>query len=226
MAPTSIDGTEITGATIDGQDVSEITVDGETVFTAIPDIGVWQSEDSSAEFYEDNATVAANETQVSIDKDGEQALIDAILDRASYKDEQNVTDVDSNITISGPRGADVVFSWNVVSGRYKAEHKIEFGSTNSDMQTGIMVLGPWDISSADTLRYTIEASGSLTASVGIAVADEDGTSADVQDSVIDSTITGGSLDVSGLSGDKEVVVGSSGETNVDAFGRNVDIYFE
>ena len=40
MAPTSIDGTEITGATIDGQDVSEITVDGETVFTAIPDSGV------------------------------------------------------------------------------------------------------------------------------------------------------------------------------------------
>lgn len=37
MAPTSIDGNEITGATIDGQDVSEITVDGQTVFTAIPD---------------------------------------------------------------------------------------------------------------------------------------------------------------------------------------------
>jgi len=37
MAPTNIDGTEITGATIDGQDVSEITVDGDTVFTAIPD---------------------------------------------------------------------------------------------------------------------------------------------------------------------------------------------
>lgn len=38
MAPTSIDGNEITGATIDGQDVSEITVDGQTVFTAIPDV--------------------------------------------------------------------------------------------------------------------------------------------------------------------------------------------
>jgi hypothetical protein len=37
MPPTSIDGSEITGATIDGQDVSEITVDGQTVFTAIPD---------------------------------------------------------------------------------------------------------------------------------------------------------------------------------------------
>jgi hypothetical protein len=36
--PTSIDGTEITGATIDGTDVQEITVDGQTVFSAGPDI--------------------------------------------------------------------------------------------------------------------------------------------------------------------------------------------
>jgi len=34
--PTSIDGTDITGATIDGQDVQEITIDGQTVFTAQP----------------------------------------------------------------------------------------------------------------------------------------------------------------------------------------------
>jgi len=38
MIPTSIDGTDITGATIDGTDVQEITVDGDTVFTAAPDI--------------------------------------------------------------------------------------------------------------------------------------------------------------------------------------------
>jgi len=36
MIPTSIDGTDITGATIDGTDVTEITVDGQTVFTAGP----------------------------------------------------------------------------------------------------------------------------------------------------------------------------------------------
>jgi len=36
MPPTSIDGTDITGATIDGTDVTEITVDGQTVFTAGP----------------------------------------------------------------------------------------------------------------------------------------------------------------------------------------------
>jgi len=36
MPPTSIDGTDITGATIDGTDVTEITVDGQTVFSGIP----------------------------------------------------------------------------------------------------------------------------------------------------------------------------------------------
>jgi len=35
MPPTSIDGTDITGATIDGTDVTEITVDGDTVFSAV-----------------------------------------------------------------------------------------------------------------------------------------------------------------------------------------------
>jgi len=36
IPPTSIDGTDITGATIDGTDVKEITVDGQTVFSAGP----------------------------------------------------------------------------------------------------------------------------------------------------------------------------------------------
>jgi hypothetical protein len=34
IPPTSIDGTDITGATIDGTEVTEITVDGDTVFSA------------------------------------------------------------------------------------------------------------------------------------------------------------------------------------------------
>jgi WD40 repeat protein len=36
IPPTSIDGTDITGATIDGTDVTEITVDGDVVFSAGP----------------------------------------------------------------------------------------------------------------------------------------------------------------------------------------------
>jgi len=38
IPPTSIDGTDITGATIDGTDVQEITVDGDVVFSAVPPI--------------------------------------------------------------------------------------------------------------------------------------------------------------------------------------------
>ena len=38
IPPTSIDGTDITGATIDGTDVTEITVDGDVVFSAGPTI--------------------------------------------------------------------------------------------------------------------------------------------------------------------------------------------
>jgi len=50
MPPTSIDGTDITGATIDGQDVQEITVDGQTVFTAatpLPTAGLLHRYDAS-----------------------------------------------------------------------------------------------------------------------------------------------------------------------------------
>jgi hypothetical protein len=36
--PTSIDGTDITGATIDGQDVQSISIDGQEVFTAGPSV--------------------------------------------------------------------------------------------------------------------------------------------------------------------------------------------
>jgi len=45
MIPTSIDGTDITGATIDGTDVQEITVDGDVVFSGIPDTQVYLHDD-------------------------------------------------------------------------------------------------------------------------------------------------------------------------------------
>jgi len=40
IPPTSIDGTDITGATIDGTDVQEITVDGDVVFSAAPPVPI------------------------------------------------------------------------------------------------------------------------------------------------------------------------------------------
>ena len=49
IPPTSIDGTDITGATIDGTDVQEITVDGDVVFSAGPTVTVLDD-------FEDNNT--------------------------------------------------------------------------------------------------------------------------------------------------------------------------
>jgi len=48
MPPTSIDGTDITGATIDGTDVQEITVDGQTVFSALPSTVVTRNPDDDS----------------------------------------------------------------------------------------------------------------------------------------------------------------------------------
>jgi len=47
MPPTSIDGTDISGATIDGTEVSEITVDGDVVFSASQTLNVLAFHDNS-----------------------------------------------------------------------------------------------------------------------------------------------------------------------------------
>ena len=63
IPPTSIDGTDITGATIDGTDVQEITVDGDVVFSAEPQVPTqgllhhwdWSAPSSTTSFVEDLA---------------------------------------------------------------------------------------------------------------------------------------------------------------------------
>lgn len=51
MAPISIDGMDITGATIDGENVSEITVDGDVVWTAIANSMIDDFEDGNLSEY-------------------------------------------------------------------------------------------------------------------------------------------------------------------------------
>ena len=50
IPPTSIDGTDITGATIDGTDVQEITVDGDVVFSSGPDF-ILQPRSNDLQFF-------------------------------------------------------------------------------------------------------------------------------------------------------------------------------
>jgi len=98
MIPTSIDGTDITGATIAGTDVTEITVDGQTVFSAqtLPvaysNLVAWYPFDSS--FYggsnADDVTALFNSGQ-----SGDSTAYDGTVDGATYQASGGVTDVNA-----------------------------------------------------------------------------------------------------------------------------------
>jgi len=67
IPPTSIDGTDITGATIDGTDVQEITVDGDVVFTAVPEslVSRWTLDDADTSGSTCIDTVGNNDGTIS-----------------------------------------------------------------------------------------------------------------------------------------------------------------
>jgi len=97
MIPTSIDGTDITGATIDGTDVQEITVDGQTVFTAGPtlpvaysDLVAWYPFDS-AEYSGSNG----DDVTAILGGSGNDTAFDASVNGATYQSSGGVTDINA-----------------------------------------------------------------------------------------------------------------------------------
>jgi len=101
MPPTSIDGTDITGATIDGTDVQEITVDGDTVFTAetLPvaysNLIIWTPFDSS--FYggsnADDVTALFNPGEA-----GDSTAFDGTVNGSTYASSGGVKDINAGAT--------------------------------------------------------------------------------------------------------------------------------
>ena len=120
MAPTSIDGTEITGATIDGQDVSEITVDGETVFTAIPD---------SAIYYWDPGNFASPWTDEVI---GEDMTINGGLSSNTFSDGSDAV-LGDGVDDYGTAGATDIF-YNSMS----LEIELSTTTTSVDFPFGLL----------------------------------------------------------------------------------------
>jgi len=96
--PTSIDGTDITGATIDGQEVQEITIDGQTVFSAesLPvgysNLIAWYPFDSA--FYggsnADDCTALFNPSQ-----SGDSTAYDGNVNGPTYQASGGVTDINA-----------------------------------------------------------------------------------------------------------------------------------
>jgi len=96
MPPTSIDGTDITGATIDGTDVQEITVDGQTVFTAekIPvafgNLILWYPFDST-----EYGGANADDVTSIIGGSGDDTAYDGTVNGATYQSSAGVTDINA-----------------------------------------------------------------------------------------------------------------------------------
>ena len=97
IPPTSIDGTDITGATIDGTDVQEITVDGDVVFSAGPTLPVaysnliaWYPFDS-AEYGGSNA----DDVTAIIGGSGDDTAYDGTVEGATYQSSSGVTDINA-----------------------------------------------------------------------------------------------------------------------------------
>jgi len=100
IPPTSIDGTDITGATIDGTDVTEITVDGQTVFTAEPsnlpvaysNLVAWYPFDSATYggSNADDVTALFNPAQ-----SGDSTAYDGTVNGATYQSSAGVTDINA-----------------------------------------------------------------------------------------------------------------------------------
>jgi hypothetical protein len=96
MPPTSIDGTDITGATIDGTDVQEITVDGQTVFSAqtLPvaysNLVAWYPFDSATYGGSD-----ADDVTAIIGGSGDDTAYDGTVTGATYQSSGGVTDINA-----------------------------------------------------------------------------------------------------------------------------------
>jgi len=111
MIPTSIDGTDITGATIDGTDVTEITVDGQTVFTAanlpvaFSDMIAWypfESNITDGDEYSDATALFSGA--------GDSTAYDLTDDGAIFESSEGVTDIN--------QGSDSGAFENVNGGEY------------------------------------------------------------------------------------------------------------
>jgi len=98
IPPTSIDGTDITGATIDGTDVTEITVDGQTVFSAAPSNLPVAFSDLIAWYPFDSATyggLEADDVTAIIGGSGDDTAYDGTVDGAIYRSSGGVTDINA-----------------------------------------------------------------------------------------------------------------------------------
>jgi hypothetical protein len=147
--PTSIDGTDITGATIDGQDVQEITIDGQTVFTAGPVaqsnlLAWWRMGDDSGDALKDSATTTdfGDSTPYDFVEEGQSTNETNTLQNGG------VTDIETGANSSA---YDMIADGNLDSPLTNLTSPLTFmGWVNFDSLSGTKALfGDWNSGSSD-----------------------------------------------------------------------------
>jgi len=187
MPPTSIDGTDITGATIDGTDVTEITVDGDTVFTAGPQAP------QSGLLHEWDWSVASTTTSLVEDQVGTADLTGSFngfgtingiqagnFDTTAIFETSGIQSFNSNRLIatvfqSNPNAANTQFIWsddaNSVlhyesAGNYRFQQPslIQSGGANSDPHISLVLIDSTDVIRLDGTQIASGNAGSDTMS--------------------------------------------------------------
>jgi len=134
MIPTSIDGTDITGATIDGTDVTEITVDGQTVFTATVEVNgllVDDFADNKLTSRDDFATTALNPSSL------EPATSNfTVTTRPEYDRTEDATVASQQVTLGSDSDSCIIAPIPSFTGELKWE--VNLTSTNSIDFVGFM----------------------------------------------------------------------------------------
>jgi len=99
IPPTSIDGTDITGATIDGTDVTEITVDGDTVFSVSQGVRIRQRGGFAGQALLGTSDLSATVNLGPDDSDRELIIVGAVLEvEPTNKDNYTLTVGNSTAT--------------------------------------------------------------------------------------------------------------------------------
>jgi len=199
---------------------------------AIPDSEVWQSEESSRDFWEETGELwfleEDSDTDILISSQfGEGNGTENMFARRSEW-ELETDNIDVTETFS--RGVKE-WLWFVENDRYVHEQR-KPPDLDSDRDTAIIVLGPWDVTGADTIFYDLNLAGDESSTVGMSLSlAEPGTSDASEVTIIEEIESQESADdsedISQLNGEKELVVMSnSGSGNSEFNNQSVDIFFD
>ena len=203
-----------------------------TIGSAIPDSEVWESEDTSAEFWEDTGEVFFLEEESDTDVliSSEFGDGDGVINTYERRDEWDLETDPVDVDESHSRG-NREWDWVVEGDRY-VHRQIQPSGTESDRNPLITVLGPYSMSGVETFHYRLEQTANSATTFGMAVVLADpgtsnGDDVEVIDRIEDTGTVDSSADISGLSGEKELaVLMSAGSSDIELIAQSMDLFFE